>query len=233
MHPHPPARADFNDFGCADLRQSCAALPNRRHVLKAGGLGLLGLGLGDLWAARALATATSAAAAGPGFGRARSCIFLFMWGGPSQLDTFDLKPDAPAEVRGPFKPISTRVPGIQICEHFERLANLTDKLAIIRSLNHTDPAHLSSGHATLTGHLAPAINSDAAPPSRATRRTWARCWRGFAALPARCRRSSPCPGWPIIRRRLAAARPDRTAAGWDTSTIPCWSQAIRTVPIGR
>jgi hypothetical protein len=76
-----------------------------------------------------------------------------------------MKPDAPAEVRGPFKPVSTRVPGIQICEHFTHLPNLTDKLAIVRSLNHTDPAHLSSGHATLTGNWAPKLNSDADAPS--------------------------------------------------------------------
>jgi len=100
-----------------------------------------------------------------GFGKAKRCIFLFMWGGPSQLDTFDMKPDAPAEIRGLFKPMSTRVPGIQICEHFERVAHVTDKLAIVRSLHHTDPAHLSSGHATLTGHWAPKLNSDADPPS--------------------------------------------------------------------
>jgi len=96
---------------------------------------------------------------------AKACIFLFMWGGPSQLDTFDLKPNAPAEVRGPFNPISTRVPGIQICEHFTRLSQHTDKIAIIRSLSHDDPAHLSSGHATVTGQLAPVLKSDATPPS--------------------------------------------------------------------
>jgi hypothetical protein len=88
-----------------------------------------------------------------------------MWGGPSQLDTFDPKPGAPAEIRGSFRPTQTRVPGIQIGEHFGRLANLTDKLAVIRSLCHDDPAHLSSGHLTLTGHLAPTLKSDAAPPS--------------------------------------------------------------------
>ena len=88
-----------------------------------------------------------------------------MWGGPSQLDTLDMKPDAPAEVRGTFKPTSTKVPGIQICEHFSQLATMTDKLAIIRSLTHDDPAHLSSGHATLTGQPAPVLKSDKDPPS--------------------------------------------------------------------
>ena len=101
----------------------------------------------------------------PGFGRAKSCIFLFMWGGPSQLDTFDPKPDAPREIRGPFDTIATAVPGLRFSEHFTGAAKLADRLAVIRSLHHNDPAHLSSGHATLTGHRAPVLNSDAEPPS--------------------------------------------------------------------
>jgi hypothetical protein len=152
---------DYDSQGCADLRRQRSLL-SRRQVLQAGSLGLLGLGLPQLWAARALA---SGSVGGNGFGKAKRCIFLFMWGGPSQLDTFDMKPEAPDEVRGPFQPISTRVPGVQICEHFTRLAQLTDKIAIVRSLNHTDPAHLSSGHATLTGNWAPKLNSDADAPS--------------------------------------------------------------------
>ncbi|MEX0677856.1 MAG: DUF1501 domain-containing protein [Pirellulales bacterium] len=152
---------DFGDLGCADLQRS--VLSSRRQVLQAGGLGLLGLSLPQFLAAGAKAAVSSSRRAA-GFGRAKRCIFLFMWGGPSQLDTFDLKPAAPAEIRGPFRPISTRTSGLQICEHFARLAHLTDKLAVVRSLHHTDPAHLSSGHATLTGHLAPKVNSDADPP---------------------------------------------------------------------
>lgn len=96
---------------------------------------------------------------------AEACIFLFMWGGPSQLDTLDMKPNAPAEIRGEFKPVSTVVPGMQICEHFQQLSQRTDKVAVIRSLGHNDPAHLSSAHATLTGHLARVRPSDAEPPS--------------------------------------------------------------------
>ena len=133
---------------------------SRRNILSAG-MGLLGLGLASSLARPALATSKTA----PGFGRAKRCIFLFMWGGPSQLDTFDLKPSAPDTVRGPFKPVSTKVPGLQICEHFQQLPALMDKVAVIRSLAHDDPAHLSSGHATVTGQLAPVIKSDKDPPS--------------------------------------------------------------------
>ena len=89
-----------------------------------------------------------------------------MWGGPSQLDTWDLKPEAPGEVRGEFKPIATNVPGIHISEHFPLLAPLADHYAIIRSMTHDDPAHLSSVHHILTGRHAPKVKSDAEPPSR-------------------------------------------------------------------
>ena len=134
---------------------------DRRRFLQAASVGCLGFGLADSLGPAQAALVSSSVRSKP----AKACIFLFMWGGPSQLDTFDLKPNAPAEVRGPFKPISTRVPGMQICEHFSRLAHHTDKIALIRSLTHDDPAHLSSGHATVTGQLAPVLKSDATPPS--------------------------------------------------------------------
>jgi hypothetical protein len=153
-------RSTKTDYGCSDFRRS--AQFNRRHLLQAGSISALGLGMAELQSRLAYAEQVDLALPKK---RAKACIFLFMWGGPSQLETFDLKPDAPAEIRGDFNPISTKVPGIQICEHFSRLAHLTDKLAIIRSLTHDDPAHLSSGHATLTGQLAPVLKSDADPPS--------------------------------------------------------------------
>jgi hypothetical protein len=139
---------------------------SRRGVLRAGSIGLLGLGWEDVLAAARADAASGTSGGGLPAARAKSCIFLFMWGGPSQLETFDMKPDAPVEVRGEFKPISTSVPGVQICEHFQRLAPLMDHVAVVRSLSHNDPAHLSSAHATLTGHLAPVVKSDAAPPSQ-------------------------------------------------------------------
>lgn len=134
----------------------------RRDVLRAGTLGLCGYaGLSQVGGLSSAKAATSAA----GGGRARRCIFLFMWGGPSQLDTFDLKPEAPAEVRSEFDPIATPVPGLQICEHFQHMAPLMDRVAVVRSLTHDDPAHLSSAHTVLTGHLPPVNKSDREPPS--------------------------------------------------------------------
>lgn len=163
---------------------------NRRDVLRAGSLGLFGLGLGDLLRGRA-AFAGEAALAEAGraasFGRAKSCILMFMWGGPAHQDTWDLKPDAPAEIRGEFKPIATKTPGIQICEHLPLLAQRTDKLAIIRSMTHTDVNHLTGTHYMLTGQAPPT-----APSCGPTGPTSAPCCRGSAGDATRCRRSSRC-----------------------------------------
>ncbi|MBI3863142.1 MAG: DUF1501 domain-containing protein [Planctomycetia bacterium] len=125
---------------------------DRRCVLRAGGLSLLGLGLPELVAARAMANpASTEISSKSSFGRAKACILLFMWGGPAQQDTWDLKPEAPAEVRGPFQPISTKVNDIRICEHMPLLAQRTDKLAIIRSMTHNNVDHLTATHFLLTG----------------------------------------------------------------------------------
>jgi uncharacterized protein (DUF1501 family) len=83
-----------------------------------------------------------------------------MWGGPAHQDTWDLKPDAPAEVRGEFRPIATRVPGIDICEHFPLLATRTDRLAIIRSMTHGNVDHTTSTHFLLTGQPPPPVGND-------------------------------------------------------------------------
>lgn len=138
--------------GCSSLR--AAQLRNRREFLRAGALPLLGLGLPDLLRAQSL----TAAAGGPPR-KVRACILLFMWGGPAQQETWDLKPDAPAEVRGEFRPISTIVPGIEISEHFPLLACRADKLAIIRSVHHADVNHTTATHALLTGHPIPRPDS--------------------------------------------------------------------------
>src|SRR5262249_57358714 len=101
-------------------------------------------------------------------------------GGPSQRDTWDPRPDAPAEIRGEFGTIATRTPGVRISEHFPHLAAQTHRLAIVRSMTHDDPAHLSTAHRLLTGHLAPTPYSDAAGPSPQD-------WPHLGALVAKCR----------------------------------------------
>ncbi len=90
-------------------------------------------------------------------GRAKSCILLFLWGGPPQQDLWDLKPDAPDGVRSHFKPIATNVPGIQICSEMPRLAGMTDKVAIVRSLTHASTAHEPSVYHMLTGRQNPSL----------------------------------------------------------------------------
>lgn len=148
---------------CTNFRQ--AQRVSRRQALAVGGLGVFGLTLPGLLGLSQSAVASDRRR-GEGVGQAKSCILIFAWGGPSQLDTLDLKPDAPAEIRGEFHPIATNVNGIQISEHFPRLAQHADKYAIIRSLTHDDPAHLSSVHHLTTGRHAPRPKSDAEPPSR-------------------------------------------------------------------
>ena len=120
---------------------------SRREVLRIGGLGALGLSLADLTRNRA----QSAEVLLPSSGRAKHCIVLFLLGGPPQHSTWDPKPDAPQEVRGEFGPISTNVPGIQVCELLPRSASLADRLCLLRAVHTGDNAHSSSGYYMFTG----------------------------------------------------------------------------------
>src|SRR6185369_17279049 len=126
----------------------------RRRLLQVGGIGMLGLGLPDLLQASSPGT-VAARASGP----AKSCIFIMQYGGASQIDTWDLKPDAPAEIRGPYRPIATRVPGMQVCELMPRLAALADRCCFIRSMTHRNPDHGGAVHICLTGSAKPADNT--------------------------------------------------------------------------
>ncbi len=123
---------------------------SRREALGLGSLSLFGLSLPQLLASRAAAIEEA-----PPAGKAKACILLFMWGGPAHQDTWDMKPDAPPEIRGEFSPISTNVPGIQICEHFPQLSTRADKLCLVRSLTHDNPDHTTSTHYLLTGQPPP------------------------------------------------------------------------------
>jgi hypothetical protein len=118
----------------------------RRDFLHAGALGLLGLSLSDLFALKAAGAVTTTADV--------NCIALMLVGAPSQLDTWDMKPDAPAEIRGPYKPIATNVSGIQISEIFPRMAKLADKYALLRSVFYSGVAVHDAGHQVMqTGRL--------------------------------------------------------------------------------
>ncbi|MFN8004945.1 MAG: DUF1501 domain-containing protein [Acidobacteriota bacterium] len=118
----------------------------RRDFLHAGALSMLGLSLPDFLALKARGAVNSE--------KEMNCIFLMLVGGPSQLDTWDMKPNAPAEIRGPYKPIKTNAPGVEISEIFPRTAQHADKFAIVRSLYHTAAAVHDTGHQMMqTGRL--------------------------------------------------------------------------------
>ncbi|MBW3539314.1 MAG: DUF1501 domain-containing protein [Planctomycetes bacterium] len=119
----------------------------RRSFLQAGAAGLAGLTLPNLLGLEAAGAVDEAKS------RIRNCITLFLVGSPGQVDTWDMKPEAPAEVRGKFRPIDTNVPGIQICEHFPLMARIMDRVALIRSLHHkTGATHENGQRWMMTGH---------------------------------------------------------------------------------
>src|SRR4051794_25258060 len=118
--------------------------PTRRSFLQLGTAGMAGMALPNLLRLEA--------AGGTG-GRIRNCITLFLVGSPGHIDTWDMKPDAPTEVRGKFRPTRTDVPGVQICEHFPLMARMMKKVALIRSLNYnTGATHENGQRWMMTGH---------------------------------------------------------------------------------
>ncbi len=136
-------------------RNRCPGTQSRRAFLRSGLVGLSGLGLSDLLHLES--------AAGPAARTGKSIVVLWLWGGPSHMETFDLKPDAPAEYRGEFRPIRTNVPGMDVCEHLPRLARLANRFALVRSLHHDSPGHVNSTHTMMTGRPGELVE---APPFR-------------------------------------------------------------------
>lgn len=119
----------------------CQGPVRRREFLRAGMLALGGLSLADVVAARAAQSVSTDT----------SVILFWMWGGPSQLETWDLKPNAPVEYRGPFRPIPTSVPGLDLCELFPRQATLGHRISLVRSLAHSMSSHNDGSIEVLTG----------------------------------------------------------------------------------
>ena len=124
--------------------------PTRRRLLQVGGIGMLGLGLPELLHARAPASFAPALR-----GQEKSCIFIVQYGGASHIDSLDLKPEAPQEIRGPYRPIATNVPGTRIGELLPRLARLADRCCIVRSMTHRNSEHNGGMHMCMTGHSDP------------------------------------------------------------------------------
>lgn len=116
---------------------------SRRDVLRVGMLSTLGLTLPDLLRMQAAGAA--------GARKDVNCILIFQQGGPSQLETFDLKPEGPVETRGEFKPIKTNVPGFEVSEHLPKLARVADRFSVLRSVTHTNAGHGGGAHYMCTG----------------------------------------------------------------------------------
>jgi hypothetical protein len=126
---------------------------SRRDILQVGCAGLLGLSLPRLLQARQRSAA-----------KADSCIIIFLNGGPSHLDMWDMKPDAPKEVRGEFKPIATSLRGVQLCEHLPKLARHVHRCTLVRSVHHSvNNAHAAAVYTGLTGHDRGEIGGGAKP----------------------------------------------------------------------
>lgn len=123
---------------------------SRRQVLKAGGVGLLNLGIPGLVVGKDKFDASGKAVASK-----KCCIFVLLCGGPSHIDTWDLKPDAPSEIRGPYKPIRSKVPGMQLSELHPKLSQVTDQFCLIRSMTHPRPInnHFDAMHNLLCGQV--------------------------------------------------------------------------------
>lgn len=122
--------------------RTCPGPTTRREFLQAGLLSLGGLTLADVLRARSASREES---------RDTAVILLYLHGGPSHLETYDLKPNAPTEYRSVFKPIASRVPGMSLCEHFPRQAKLADRISLVRSVHHTMTSHSDGGIEVLTG----------------------------------------------------------------------------------
>src|SRR5439155_4295944 len=131
-------------------RKLCDGI-SRRDLIQAGALSLFGLTMSDVFRLQEAQAAAVPANPSPTFGKAKSVLILFLYGSPGQLDTWDMKPDAPEEIRGPFKPIRTSNPGIDICEHMPRVAKWMHRVTTVRTMTHTYPNHGVAFSLTGTG----------------------------------------------------------------------------------
>ncbi len=174
-------------------RQFCDGL-TRRQLVQAASAGLFGMSLPKVLAAEAGQPVRRA--------RAKSVLFVFLFGGPSQLETFDMKPDAPSAIRGPYRPIASRTPGLRICEHLPRLAQLSDRYAVIRTVNHRQNDH-NGCHDIQTGHPVPPAQRDSAGVA-ATDKDWPAFGSVVEYLDQRAARGAPraMPSYIYLPKRL-------------------------------
>lgn len=181
----------------------------RRDFLRLG-LSALAGGMGARRAFPNESRTASLGSAGVGFGRAKSCILVYLLGGPSHLDMWDLKPEAPAEIRGPFQSIATSVPGLRICEHLPRLAQRADRYALVRSVTHPNDFHTHMIYYTLTGRHMENPNSNDNVPKAPQRRDHPH----FGSVVARFKtRRSDLPGYVALPSLSIRMQPVLLPAG--------------------
>ncbi len=193
----------------------------RRTVLQTGGLAAALSGMPP-------AVARESTILGPQFGRARSCVLVFLSGGHPQHETFDPKPQAPAELRGPFQPISTNIPGIQYCELLPRISRIADRLCTIRSLATDDNTHGSSAYYYYTGTNQVKGGLPLGKTDRAANRLTD--WPSLASVIGKLRPASRSPFSSVILPELILNNPGYLFAGqdggfmgrgWDPQVFPC------------
>jgi len=165
----------------------------RRETLQAGGAGMLGMSLAKVLAAEEIQPE-------PIQPRAKSVLFVFLYGGPSQLETFDMKPEAPSSIRGPFRPIDTRTPGLRICEHLPRLAERSDQFATVRTIHHPENNH-NGTHFIQTGRALPPADRGAARVA-ATRKDWPAFGSAISYVDAQAGRANAFPPYIYLPRLL-------------------------------
>jgi uncharacterized protein (DUF1501 family) len=193
---------------------ACSCSVSRRDVLRVGGLSLLGLSTSALTRYRATA--------GDQHPRPVACVFVFLFGGPSHIDLWDMKPLAPAEIRGDFQPIDTVVPGIQVCEHLPLLARQMDKLCLLRSMTHRMNVHGPACSEIYSGreYFGPPVTDQARPED----------WPSLAAMTMRFKATaSGLPSSVVLPwysqfvgqdRRIAGQTGGRMGERWNPFLIP-------------
>ena len=161
---------------------------SRRDWLQIGGLGMLGVGVDDLLRLQSAQASPTTEVTEPNFGKAKSCILLLPYGSPPQHETFDPKPDAAAEIRGEFKSISTKLPGVHVDEHLPKIAQIMDRITVVRSMTHPYPVHCTAYVVSGIPDYTPALESRPKDP-----KLWPFIGSAVDFIDERDRRTGPPP----------------------------------------
>src|SRR5256885_15551924 len=159
---------------CSDLCDPHLKM-TRRDLLRVGGAGMLGLSLGSLLKLQALAGEPGKRAGGPGWGTAKNVVMIYLQGGPSHLDLWDPKENLPDNIRSTFKPIPTKIPGVNFTEVLPELAKVNDKFTMIRSMSYTPNGlfnHTAAIYQIMTGYTTDKVRSEERRVGKECRSRW-------------------------------------------------------------